>query len=113
MKNILTSLTIVLALVSGNAVAQDSALQKQTTNQVTEKRPLIILADGTENYKLERTAIKDITPDWIDAVEVLKDAKATEKFGDAGRDGVVIITLKKDVEAANLFLENLKKNNKK
>lgn len=113
MKHLLTGLLLGMSLVSGTAVAQGNTQQKQTTSQVTDKRPLIILQDRTANFKLENTAIKDISPDWIDAVEVLKDAKATEKFGEAGKGGVVIITFKQGVEAADLDLENVKKNYKK
>jgi hypothetical protein len=112
MKHLLTGLLLGMALISGNAVAQGNP-QKQTTNQITDKRPLIVLEDGADNYIMESTAIKEIDPDWIDAVEVLKDAKAIERFGEEGKDGVVIITLKKDVEAAKLYLENVKKNYKK
>ena len=113
MKSILSIIVLLLTLVSGNAVAQGNPQQKQTTNQVTDKRPLIILQDGTATYKLESTALKDIDPDWIDAVDVLKDVKATEKFGETGKDGVVIITFKQNVDAAELYLENVKKNYKK
>ncbi len=50
------------------------------------KSPLIIL-DGKE-YKGE---MNDISPDDISSISVLKDESATELYGDAAKDGVIII----------------------
>ncbi|WP_332912394.1 hypothetical protein [Algoriphagus boritolerans] len=40
--------------------------------------------------------VKEINPDDIEAIEVLKDEKATEKFGQNGKNGAIIFTLKKE-----------------
>ncbi|GGK17914.1 hypothetical protein GCM10007962_10170 [Yeosuana aromativorans] len=55
------------------------------------KEPLYIL-DGKEITSQE---MKDIDPKNIEKVEVLKGDGATEKYGDKGKNGVVMITTKK------------------
>ena len=37
----------------------------------------------------------DINPNDIESITVLKDKSATEVYGDKGKNGVIIITLKK------------------
>jgi len=55
-------------------------------------KPLIII-DGivSDNQKIE-----DIDPDSIESMNVLKGEKATEKYGDKAKDGVIEITTKKN-----------------
>ncbi|WP_339916329.1 M56 family metallopeptidase [Yeosuana marina] len=57
-----------------------------------EKTPLYIL-DGKE---ITTDEMNDINPDKIDSISVLKGESATKKYGDKGKNGVVIITLKKE-----------------
>jgi hypothetical protein len=55
-----------------------------------EKEPLYIV-DGKE---ISREDMKDILPDDIEKIEVLKGEKATDKYGDKGKNGVILIFLK-------------------
>jgi len=72
----------------------DNAVKKHKTVKVitNDKEPLYIL-DGKEISKEE---MKEIKPENIESVEVLKDTNATEKYGKKGKDGVIIITTKKN-----------------
>ena len=54
------------------------------------KEPLYLI-DGKE---ITREEMNNISPETIDKVEVLKGDSATEKYGDKGKNGVVIITTK-------------------
>ena len=56
-----------------------------------EKTPLYIL-DGKEITQKE---MNDIDPDTIDSLKVLKGESATKKYHDKGKNGVIVITLKK------------------
>jgi TonB family protein len=58
----------------------------------SENRPLIFV-DGVE-CKDEET-FKKLNPKTIDHVDVLKGKSATEKYGDKGKNGVILITSKK------------------
>ncbi len=51
---------------------------------------VLVILDGKEGPKL-----KDINPDTIESISVLKDKAALEKYGEKGRYGVIEITSKK------------------
>jgi bla regulator protein BlaR1 len=55
------------------------------------KDPLYIV-DGKEIIKSE---MSDLSPEDIDKIEVLKGDSAIEKYGDKGKNGVILITTKK------------------
>lgn len=56
-----------------------------------QTRPLSIV-DGKEQPS---EVLQDISPDKIEKIEVLKGKAATDKYGEKGKNGVVIVTLKK------------------
>ncbi len=62
----------------------------------------IFLVDGKE---MDRQEFAAINPENIASISVLKDKSATEIYGDKGKNGVVIITLKKSV-SHNFMDEN-------
>ncbi|MDP5232034.1 MAG: carboxypeptidase-like regulatory domain-containing protein [Cellulophaga sp.] len=64
-----------------------------------EEQPLIVI-DGeiTEN-----SALKNLNPDIIESLSVLKDKSATEVYGEKGKNGVIIITTKNKKKATDLF----------
>lgn len=51
----------------------------------------LILVDGK---KITREELKQIDPNMIDKMEVFKDSMAIAKFGNAGKNGVIVITKK-------------------
>ena len=40
--------------------------------------------------------MNSIDPETIESVNVLKDTEQTEKYGEKGKEGVIIITTKKE-----------------
>lgn len=63
-------------------------------------QPLYIL-DGKEVE-----SVGEINPELIQAIEVLKNNAATEKFGERGKEGVILITTKKDLRKTFDFDED-------
>ncbi|MDN3205277.1 Spy/CpxP family protein refolding chaperone [Algoriphagus sediminis] len=57
-------------------------------------KPLFVVNLGEETVKGNSISDFDINPDDIQSISVLKDKSATSLYGDEGKDGVVIITLK-------------------
>lgn len=55
--------------------------------------PPLIIVDGKEITKSE---MDKIDPDKIENIDVIKNKKFTEKYGEKGKNGVILITLKKD-----------------
>lgn len=52
---------------------------------------VLYIVDGIE-YPYER--LKKINPKAISSLTVLKDKKATDKYGEKGKNGVIVINLK-------------------
>lgn len=63
----------------------------------SKNRPLIIV-DGVKVVESDFN-LNEIDPKTIDNISVLKDAKAIEKYGDDGKNGVIIINTKKKIES--------------
>lgn len=73
----------------------------QVAGTATSGSPVFFLKsrDGKDGLKkINEASMKDINPEDIDSIEVLKDKSATDKFGEDGKNGVIIITLKKGKE---------------
>lgn len=56
-----------------------------------EDRPLLIM----DEKEIEFEKLKDLNPNEIESISVLKDESATKKYGEKGKNGVIIITTKK------------------
>jgi TonB family protein len=62
------------------------------TGASTVTRPLFVV-----NGKItEAEEVRSINPKSIERMEVMKDKAAIEKYGDKAKDGVILITLKKN-----------------
>jgi TonB family protein len=70
--------------------ASEARLKEQIN--VNESNALVIV-DGKE---IPRDELKNIGPDKIESIDVIKSKAAVEKYGEKGNGGVVLITLKKD-----------------
>ncbi len=64
-------------------------LQIRGNNVTASAEQPLYLVDGKKV-----TDMSEINPDNIHSIDVLKDASATARYGEAGRNGVVIVTLK-------------------
>ncbi|MBC5775435.1 hypothetical protein H8S95_15255 [Pontibacter sp. KCTC 32443] len=120
MKSILPSLILILALISGSAIAQGNSEDNKIMSQLNtgaysgpyhqseNKGPLIVVQDEEDYYKIDDYS--EIDPNWIVNVNVLKGQKAEDAFGERGSNGVVVITLKEDDKAARKYFRTIKKN---
>ncbi len=96
------SIGFVTILKDENATKKYGAKGKDGVILITTKKenvltndvnPPLYILDGKEITKEQMSAFD---PNNIDAVNVLKDEKATKKYGKKGKNGVIIITLKKE-----------------
>lgn len=74
------------------AQANGYSMNITTTADDFAKNPPLFIVDGTEK---EAFKIKDLNPDDIQSISVIKDAQASVLYGDKGRNGVIIIATKK------------------
>lgn len=88
-----TEVTLWLKLKPALSIGTDASMDgpKQNINFEFKKQlePLYIV-DGKKSSAEE---VKKIDPSTIQSIDVLKDKSATDKYGDEGKNGVVIITL--------------------
>src|SRR5690606_4486022 len=82
---------------SGQLISLSENQNKKTNNisiatTKSDSNPLYIL-DGKEITAEELHAINTNS---IESINVLKDKKATEKYGEKGKNGVIIVNLKKE-----------------
>jgi len=57
--------------------------------------PLIILSSGKQTCTIEQSAFQEISQDWIEQIEILKDAQAAVLYGAKGANGVILVKIKK------------------
>ncbi len=60
---------------------------------ISDGENLLIFIDGKESTEKE---MKALSPDSIAQMEILKGEKAVEKYGEKAKDGVILITTKKE-----------------
>ena len=78
------------------SAAQAKTIEELVVYKATapEKQPIYILDGG----RIDLETFNHIDPKEIASVTVLKDQPAVDQYGEEARDGVIIITLKKEVE---------------
>jgi TonB-dependent SusC/RagA subfamily outer membrane receptor len=59
------------------------------------KEPMYLVYAGKKSCTIDAERLKEISPDWIEKFEVLKDAKATALYGSRAANGVILIEIKK------------------
>ncbi|WP_344853226.1 hypothetical protein [Pedobacter jeongneungensis] len=59
------------------------------------QKPLCYVYAGRKNCIIDPSRMGEISPDWIEKIEVLKDASATAIYGARGANGVILIEIKK------------------
>ena len=65
--------------------------------KVTEPRIVLKVDDKTlkiDQSKPTGEILNDIKPNWISTIEVWKDQKAIELYGEEAKGGVIVITFK-------------------
>lgn len=78
---------------SSAATKSGSASQAVSVGTNDTKAPLIIV-DGKPISETKYNTVSDIKPEDIEKVEVLKNEESTKQYGEKGKNGVIIITLK-------------------
>lgn len=58
------------------------------------RQPLYIVSSGNKSCTIDPARLGQISPDWIEKIDILKDAKATALYGSKGANGVIMIEIK-------------------
>jgi len=89
------TITLKRKIVSIEFDNQASETRKNEQIDVNESNALVIV-DGKEINKVE---LEKISPDKIESISVLKGESAKAAYGEKGKDGVILVTLKNDGQA--------------
>lgn len=88
-----SSLTTDIKLYKGAITIDEVTVKSQGDKQNLEIKPEpYVIIDGVPS---EGSAYKDLDPNTIESVDVLKNASATALYGEKGKNGVILITTKK------------------
>ncbi|MCR9081418.1 MAG: TonB-dependent receptor plug domain-containing protein [Cyclobacteriaceae bacterium] len=60
-----------------------------------DDKPLFVIKTDDGTFEKSSMELRDIDPNEIESINVLKDKGATSLYGEKGKNGVIIITLKK------------------
>ena len=96
-----TKIAVVSPTVPGSNNGSNPKVSVQIAGTASSGSPVFFLKsrEGKDGLKkINEASMKDINPDDIESIEVLKDKSATDKLGEDGANGVIIITLKKGKE---------------
>lgn len=85
-----TSMKIISVFLLALITLSVSKLHAQTADSVLYG-PLVVI-DGK---KVNSEAFNELTPDAIHSIDILKDKAAVDYYGEDGKNGVVVIALKK------------------
>lgn len=94
-----------LMFVGHFVLAQETLPQSlnRVSVQAAGNNPLFIIKLEEKSFEIRsdetkssESLLQEIDPNWIESIEVFKDEKAKEKFGDKGYAGVVVVDLKKE-----------------
>lgn len=83
----------VNVITKADAVTKYGEKGKNGVVEITTKTPLYFI-DGVEQPK-GKNSLKELSPDDIDSMTVLKDETAVKKYGEKGKNGVILIITKK------------------
>ena len=87
---------VVTLKKSNDTSSNDKAVGSLSVTGVPSNTDLLVIVDGKEMYADKATNfMSNISPEKIDSITVLKDPIALTKYGDKGKKGVLIVTLKK------------------
>jgi TonB-dependent SusC/RagA subfamily outer membrane receptor len=80
-----------IRIATSASSSKEPKFRIQMDNGNSENAPLYIV-----NGEIQKTNLTDIDPNDIESINVLKDKAATDAYGEKGKNGVIIITLKKN-----------------
>ncbi len=106
MKYLFVLIIVVLHFSIASAQVFDLPTVQNATNDARvslKDHPLYIISVDDKKVELvgdksesSRQLFKELNPNWIEKVEVVKGEKATDQFGERGKFGVILIELKEE-----------------
>ncbi len=87
--------------------AKNTGVSIRSTGNSTIPDNVLFIVDGVT---YDKDAMKSLNPDRIESMDVLKNESATKLYGEKGKNGVIIITTKKNVSINSNVSSNVSVN---
>lgn len=71
----------------------------------SSNKPLYVINAGKKSCILEDGSLKDLNPEWIESIKILKDASAIAHYGAKAANGVVLVGIKRKYTSKIKFLK--------
>ncbi|NEU06988.1 hypothetical protein GZH53_01575 [Flavihumibacter sp. R14] len=97
-KLILSAFAVIIAGLN-SVKAQSSARADSIAMycvDITHNPPLFIIVTSEREIPIPNGAINEIKPDWIASLKILKDSVEIAKYGEKGKNGVILLSLKEE-----------------
>ncbi|WP_293786913.1 hypothetical protein [uncultured Pedobacter sp.] len=78
-----------------NLIAEKRIMLGGISTISLNRSPLYLIKAGNKRCTIEASKLSELSPDWIESIEVMKDAKDTAVYGAKGANGVILIEIKK------------------
>jgi TonB family protein len=82
----------MVILMKKDIIQKDPEITIRGSEKKDKKENPLVLLDGKE---IPFSSMNDISPEGIESIDVLKNESVTKKYGEKGKNGVILITSKK------------------
>ena len=90
------------SLAQENIISQSNAIV--SASDIKDQNEPLIIVDGKKILHKEVNLLDSINPNQIEIMEVLKGEQAIQQYGEEGKNGVIIITMKSLINKEPLYI---------
>jgi TonB-dependent SusC/RagA subfamily outer membrane receptor len=99
---------LILLVIAFNSLAQENTISESKAivraGEIKNQHQPLIIVDGVKILRREVNVLDSINPNQIERMEVLKGEQAIQQYGEEGKNGVVMITLKSIPKKEPLYI---------
>jgi len=99
---------LILWVIAFNSLAQENIISQSnaivSASDIKDQNEPLIIVDGKKILHKEVNLLDSINPNQIEIMEVLKGEQAIQQYGEEGKNGVIIITMKSLINKEPLYI---------
>jgi len=99
---------LILLVIAFNSLAQENIISQSnaivSASDIKDQNEPLIIVDGKKILHKEVNLLDSINPNQIEIMEVLKGEQAIQQYGEEGKNGVIIITMKSLINKEPLYI---------
>jgi TonB-dependent SusC/RagA subfamily outer membrane receptor len=99
---------LILLVIAFNSLAQENIISQSnavvSASDIKNQNEPLIIVDGKKFLTKEVNFLDSINHNQIEIMEVLKGEQAIQQYGEEGKNGVIIITMKSLINKEPLYI---------